>query len=316
MQNIKMLAYKFLLEAQFKELNVPIEQLETALEKQDIVLAAYSAIGNFRGSIPDDVLPEILESMRQNNGISVVCDDFTVILYSDDLSYSKKIHTIYHELGHIKAGHKRLGAYRFEENEEQEREAEAFAYYVTAPPCILHEIGGISDGILARLTGLDGISARVAYRLLEEDRQDRLVAIEKRLILQYDGYIKANKESESVENAKLNIANKKRRNLIFGASAAAFVIICVIFGLCIHNSKKQVDTLDITPTPMTAVTTPKSEMPQSENNTEKTGQVVWKARTGDVYHTDPNCYHIPKTAITMDLSDAIAAGYRKCKDCK
>ena len=169
MENIKMLSYRFLLEAQFKELNIPIEQLEAVLEKQDVILVAYSMAESIQGAMPTDVWPEVLEGMRQNDGISVVCNDFTAILYSDDLSYGKKLHTIYHELGHIKAKHKRSGKVRFAENEEQEREAEAFAYYTVAPPCILHEIGGMSDCVLARLTGLDSKSAAEAYRLLEED---------------------------------------------------------------------------------------------------------------------------------------------------
>ena len=304
MQNIKMLAYNFLLEAQFKELNVSLGELKRALKTKKIYLLSYFEAKSAGQIFPDNVWKSIVKEMEYNNGISVICNQITYIIYSDKLCYGKKIHTIYHELGHIKAEHKRSGDYGFEENEEQEREAEAFAYYVTAPPCILHEIGGISDYVLARLTGLDINSAKVAYQLLDNDRQDRLVAIEKRLILQYDGYIKANKDSEFVENTELNKVTKKRKNLIFVAFAAALVVICVIFGLSIHNSNKQLpNSSDIAanPTPISAPVT---------------NQIVWKSKTGDVYHTDPNCYHITKTAYTMDVNDAIAAGFRKCKDCK
>ena len=305
MENIKMLSYRFLLEAQFKELNIPIEQLEAVLEKQDIILAAYSAAESIQGAMPADVWPEVLEGMRQNDGISVVCDDFTAILYSDDLCYGKKLHTIYHELGHIKAKHKRSGKVRFAENEEQEREAEAFAYYTVAPPCILHEIGGISDCVLARLTGLDVTSARKAYRLLEEDRQDRLLAVEKQLILQYDGYIKSNQAGE----IKIPMLT-----LMFGLTAV-IVTICILFGLYLHYHLSNIP--DIITIPITEVTgvepiiEPGPEAAETANTV-----IVWKAETGDVYHTDPNCYHIPKTAVTMSLHDAVAAGYRKCKDCK
>ena len=301
MENIKMLSYRFLLEAQFKELNIPIEQLEAVLEKQDIILVAYSAAESIQGATPADVWPEVLEGMRQNDGISVVCDDFTAILYSDDLSYGKKLHTIYHELGHIKAKHKRSGKVRFAENEEQEREAEAFAYYTVAPPCILHEIGGMSDCVLARLTGLDSKSAAEAYRLLEEDRQDRLLATEKQLILQYSGYIKSNQAGE-----------RQIPQLISMFGLTAIVVVCTLFVFYL-NSKS--DVPDIITIPITEVTeaepivAPKVTVKELE-------QIVWKAETGDVYHTDPNCYHIPKTAVTMYLDEAIAAGYRKCKDCE
>ena len=301
MENIKMLSYRFLLEAQFKELNIPIEQLETVLEKQDIILVAYSAAESIQGAIPADVWPEVLEGMRQNDGISVVCDDFTAILYSDDLSYGKKLHTIYHELGHIKAKHKRSGKVRFAENEEQEREAEAFAYYTVAPPCILHEIGGMSDCVLARLTGLDSKSAAEAYRLLEEDRQGRLLAIEKQLILQYSGYIKSNQAEE-----------RRIPQLISMFGLTAIVVVCTLFVFYL-NSKS--DVPDIITIPITEVT--EAEPVVSPKVTVKElEQIVWKAESGDVYHTDPNCYHIPKTAVTMYLDEAIAAGYRKCKDCE
>ncbi|WP_337400320.1 ImmA/IrrE family metallo-endopeptidase [Congzhengia sp.] len=301
MENIKMLSYRFLLEAQFKELNIPIEQLETVLEKQDIILVAYSAAESIQGAIPADVWPEVLEGMRQNDGISVVCDDFTAILYSDDLSYGKKLHTIYHELGHIKAKHKRSGKVRFAENEEQEREAEAFAYYTVAPPCILHEIGGMSDCVLARLTGLDSKSAAEAYRLLEEDRQGRLLAIEKQLILQYSGYIKSNQAGE-----------RQIPQLISMFGLTAIVVVCTLFVFYL-NSKS--DVPDIITIPITEVT--EAEPVVSPKVTVKElEQIVWKAESGDVYHTDPNCYHIPKTAVTMYLDEAIAAGYRKCKDCE
>ena len=301
MENIKMLSYRFLLEAQFKELNIPIEQLEAVLEKQDVILVAYSMAESIQGAIPADVWPEVLEGMRQNDGISVVCDDFTAILYSDDLSYGKKLHTIYHELGHIKAKHKRSGKVRFAENEEQEREAEAFAYYTVAPPCILHEIGGMSDCVLARLTGLDSKSAAEAYRLLEEDRQGRLLAIEKQLILQYSGYIKSNQAGE-----------RQIPQLISMFGLTAIVVVCTLFVFYL-NSKS--DVPDIITIPITEVT--EAEPVVSPKVTVKElEQIVWKAESGDVYHTDPNCYHIPKTAVTMYLDDAIAAGYRKCKDCK
>ena len=301
MENIKMLSYRFLLEAQFKELNIPIEQLEAVLEKQDIILVAYSAAESIQGATPADVWPEVLEGMRQNDGISVVCDDFTAILYSDDLCYGKKLHTIYHELGHIKAKHKRSGKVRFAENEEQEREAEAFAYYTVAPPCILHEIGGMSDCVLARLTGLDSKSAAEAYRLLEEDRQDRLLATEKQLILQYSGYIKSNQAGE-----------RQIPQLISMFGLTAIVVVCTLFVFYL-NSKS--DVPDIITIPITEVT--EAEPVVSPKVTVKElEQIVWKAETGDVYHTDPNCYHITKTAYTMDVNDAIAAGFRKCKDCK
>ena len=316
MENIKILAYDFLLEARFEKLPVGLDDLKAALKKQGILLATYSESEFVRENLPDDVWSEILEGMSRNDGISVVCKSFTVILYSDNLSYSEMIHTIYHELGHIKAKHKRLEGYRFEENADQEKDADAFAYYTIAPPCVLNEIGGISDGLLARLTGLDENSAKEAYQLLERDRTDRLLKIEKQIILQFDGFIQSNKISKPNE---VQFQNKTICSIL----VITFAITCLLCGLCLNISSKQttVVTSDIIviPTPIPAPGSIESDVtPVLVTLESMTAQnkTVWKAKTGDVYHTDPNCYHIPKTAVTMDLNDAINAGFRKCKDCK
>lgn len=349
MENIKILAYDFLLEARFEKLPVGLDDLKAALKKQGILLATYSESEFVRENLPDDVWSEILEGMNRNDGISVVCKNFTVILYSDNLSYSEMIHTTYHELGHIKARHKRLEGYRFEENADQEKDADAFAYYTIAPPCVLNEIGGISDGLLARLTGLDENSAKEAYQLLERDRTNRLLKIEKQIILQFDGFIQSNKISEPGEDAfhralESEVIRQRllleeqyrcraevdryheitlRKKIISCISAVAFIIIFILFGLCIHISNKQMFTVTpdttIEPIPLTAMESTKPSMPKATEDaseTTETRQTVWKAETGSVYHTDPNCYHIPKTANAIDINDAVAAGYRKCKDCQ
>ena len=325
MENIKIL--DFLLEARFEKLPVGLDDLKAALKKQGILLATYSESEFVRTNLPYDVWSEILEGMNRNDGISVVCKSFTVILYSDNLSYSEMIHTTYHELGHIKAKHKRLEGYRFEENADQEKDADAFAYYTIAPPCVLNEIGGISDGLLARLTGLDENSAKEAYQLLERDRTDRLLKIEKQIILQFDGFIQSNKISEPGEDAfhralESEVIRQRllleeqyrcraeivREKIIFFISAVAFTIIFILFGLCIHISNKPM----FTTTPYITI----ESIPLNTGETTETGRTVWKAETDSVYHTDPNCYHIPKTANAIDINDAVAAGYRKCKDCQ
>ena len=320
MQNIKQLAYQFLIQAQIKELTLPLDTITDLITKQNIILAKYTESNVVKMRLPDEVWSIVENGRKSNVGISFIYNGIPFILYSDDLSVGEKIYVIHHELGHLTAGHRRSNVFMFEENIVHEEEANEFAYFVMAPPCVLNEIGCISKKRLSRLTGLNEKLAQEASFLVERDKDDKLTQLERQLLTQFDGYIKANKDSESVEKTELNDIPKKHKKLIFGASTAAFVIICVIFGFCIHNSNKQLpkSSPDIatTPTPITAVATPASEMPRSDNNVEKTGQTVWKAKTGDVYHTDPNCYHIPRTAVAMDLGDAIAAGFRKCKDCK
>ncbi len=310
MENIKMMAYRFLLEAQIKELNTPLFDLKEILKRRGIALLAYSEAETIRNIIPEDVWPLIEKAMEQNDGLSILCANLTFILYSDELSSSRKIHTIYHELGHIIAGHKRNGIYNFEENKEHECEAERFACYVAAPPCVLNEIGKISSCTVAKLTGLDADLINEALRLVKKEKNDILVADEKELLHQFEAYIYANKIQTN--------SSKDLQKRIIGICVvilSVFTALSFILLTINTNSMQALANSTAALEPAATQTSPPTVDAETEP-VHNNNATVWKAKTGDVYHTDPNCYHIPNTAYTMNLSDAITVGYRKCKDCR
>ncbi len=304
MQNIKTLAYRFLLETQINELNISVNTLRSILKKQNIFLLKYSEAKTIKKSVPEETYAAVQIAMSKNDAISLQADNLTVVLYSDDLPYGKKLQRIYHEVGHIKEEHRRTETFMFEPNEEQEREADAFSFYVMAPPCVMKELAVTSEQDISALTGLHREDVKGALSYIRRDRGSKGFAIEKNLIHQFEQFINANKSN------KLNI--KK-----FLAAGSIILAVCSS-SFYFYNAYSDTSTTAM-PAFVPVVTTPQATpTPEEEQNVtnEIKSKTVWKSKTGDIYHTDPDCYHIPRTAFAIDLEDAISVGYQKCKDCK
>ncbi len=292
MQNIKNLAYRFLTEAQFKELSISISSLKEALRKQNIYLFKYSELDAIKDFVPAAAYKATLQAMEENEAIALSTDKISIIMYSDDLPHGKKIQKIYHELGHIKAEHKRSKQFMFTPNEEQEREADAFSLYVMAPPCVMKAIKISSADELSCLTGLNIDYARKALSLVKRDKSKNTLEIEKNLLRIFEPFINANTSS------KIHI--KK-----YIAAGVIVLGICLssigIYSFYNHTSAVPIATIP-------------AELPVPDE--VAFSSKVWKAKTGDIYHTDPDCYHIPKSAYTMNIKEAIKAGFCECKDCQ
>ena len=290
MQNIKTLAYQFLTETQIKELNISVSFLKKELKRQGIFLLKYSEFETIKDSIPKEAHDSINVAMSKNEAISILSDSVTFVLYSDDLAYGRKLQRIYHEIGHIKAEHKRSGLYTFEPNKEQEREADVFSLYVMAPPCIMKEIGALSTDDVSCLTGLDSANAKSALSLIRKDKGNNALNIEKSLLHQFERFINANKLEKRPVKKSVTVG-------------IIILSICLLLLAPVYNHYSNTKAASSDDTAQTS-------------NSAEADSTVWKAKTGEIYHTDPNCYHIPRSAYTMELEDAIEAGYRECKDCK
>lgn len=213
------------------------------------------------------------------------------ILYANNLSLSKTIYTIFHEIGHIKAQHKRANYYNFEINEEQEREADAFAQYAIAPPCVINEIGGTPENLIPIISA---IKENTIQNILHKSKNS-LTAVEKELIQLYQPYIIANKIKNPIE---------KQIKVIIASLIIVTWILLLFLGIKNIPDQQQ------------SVIVPTQTQEKTNTRAVSENEVVWKSKTGDIYHTDSKCYHITKTAYKLNLDDAISAGFRKCKDCK
>lgn len=269
MQNIKTLAYRFLLEAQINELNISISDLRSILKKQNVYLLKYSEAKSIKESIPEETYDAVQVAMRKNDATSLQADNLTVVLYSDDLPYGKKLQRIYHEIGHIKAEHRRSETFMFEPNEEQEREADAFSFYVMAPPCIIKQLCISSEQDVSSITGLHQEDTKRALHYIRKDRGSKNFAMEKNLMHQFEQFINANKSH------KLNVTK------FVVAGAVILAVLCASFYLY-SNQNNTMPNVSETSTYVPAITTPQATMtPDKEMESNTT---VWKART-DIFIT-------------------------------
>ena len=304
MQNIKMLAYGFLLTTQIDALPVTLEKLESELVDSNFVILPYSKAEQISQMLPDSVKQDVTLGMETNKGITIALGELTIILFSDDLSYGERLLVVAHEIGHKHLKHRRSGAYLYGsgKNDKHEEEAQAFAYYLLAPPCILREIGSMSIDRIALLTGLDRGSAAVVFDMLQRESVNNPIAQEKELLLQFDSFVRVNKSIDTTPNAL-------HKRITAALSVTAIVVVCMCLILLSSRQNKATPATPVTQvTPVTAAT--------ATPTTGTDDVIVWKSKTGTVYHTDPNCYHINKTAFKMTLTDAINAGYTQCKNCK
>ena len=113
MQNMKQLAYQFLLQTQMKELNPPLDAIHDLIAKQNIVLARYTESNFVKARLPAEIWSYVENGMKTNKGLSFVYNGISFIMYCDDLSVGEKKQVIFHEVGHLVAGHRLTNVYQF-----------------------------------------------------------------------------------------------------------------------------------------------------------------------------------------------------------
>ena len=174
MQNIKSLAYDFLVKSKINSLPITFEKLHSILSDNDDVLLPYSKAKRILSGLPEEIGREAERAMTKNRGISIMLDKCTIILYADELSYGERLLVVAHEIGHKYLEHKRSSVYIYTGNTEdpQEREAQAFALYILAPPCILRSVKERTSNRISQLTGLGKNATAMVMRNLRSDNKD------------------------------------------------------------------------------------------------------------------------------------------------
>lgn len=304
MNNIKSLAYNFLLETKIDSFPITLKKLDSVLSEGGSALLPYSRALQILPELPEVLRMEIIAAMEANPGLTVVFDNSSFVLYSDELSYGERLLVAAHEIGHRYIGHKRSGVYVNDNlNTVHEQEAHAFARYMLAPPCIFRLFKKLSADTLEQLTGLDRAAAETILKTISADPGKYSTAQEKELQHQFRHYINDNNNDSKLKKAILPIA------------LAAILAIGIMLPFSrTHKLGETQGTATYQTSAPTAMAVP--EPAETTVPAAAREATVWKSKTGQIYHTDPNCYHIPKTAYPMNLSDAITVGYRKCLDCK
>lgn len=292
MHNIKSLAYDFLMKSKINTLPITAEKLNAVLSDDGALLLAYSEAKRILPGLPKETRLEVEKAMITNRGITIVLDKCTIILYADELSYGEKLLVIAHEIGHKYLEHKRSGIYIYtgNTNDPQEQEAQAFALYLLAPPCILRSVKERTFDKISQLTGLDRNTTAMVMRNLRSDNKD-FTAQEKALRYQFRTYLK--------ENNRMPM-KKRLPNVIALTLITLAVLTLTVYINKTHSIKTESTEVIVSPAIQTLAP----------------AQTVRITSTGFKYHT-PDCYHIAdRETIEISKEDAIRTGKAPCLDCR
>ena len=297
MENMKVLAYRFLLDTGINTLPITQEALEEISEKESFSLLPYSMADVLLSHLKPEAKEQITDRMNKNNSIAIVNKSNTVILYRSTLCYSERIAAILHEIGHIRAKHRSCdGCCADGENSRQEEEAWAFARYVLAPPCILSELGDLSVQRLQQITGLDYADAKRAMLDIPKDGFPALTWQEKELQRQFRHYINDNPIG-TLPKKRISVKWLLAAILIF---AAAFLVSALLLSAPETSTVPHQPAASETAAPKTAEDT----------------RYVCITSAGTKYHK-PDCPHLLNHEyIEITLAEAVRVNKTPCKTCK
>ena len=266
------LAKNFLLDNGINNLQMDLSFLKRLCDKLNYELLSYS-----QGE-------EIINRYELNNytnkrGFTFICADIKIIFYKDSLSYSDKIFTISHEIGHIVLKHTYHGILGFDPDNEvmakQELEATEFAYSFLAPCSVLNACKVSSTEDIEALTLLDGKYAEHIYASLEKYKR---TSDDLDLLKQYEGFIKKH-------------TREHKRNL--KKFVLASVVVLLLLGGIIFAVSSGIFSPDT-----------------------NANEIVYVTKDGSKYHLR-NCEHIQgRDTIELRLSSAEESGYMPCLSCR
>lgn len=125
--SITSLAYQALLELKVAEFPIPASKIKC----QGVTITSYQKYSRITGcSVEEITRGNELKDAFLMKGLR---PGLILILYNKDSIDSRMKHTLWHELGHIKCGHKKHGA-------QEEIEAHFFASQANAPNAVIKEI--------------------------------------------------------------------------------------------------------------------------------------------------------------------------------
>lgn len=132
-QNIIRKTDEYILRMKIDKLPIETKKLEELLKDKGFHLCTYSE--------SQDIIKKLeLQQNLNYPAFTVASDQIKAVFYQDELPVSQRNLYIAHELGHIELEHIKYGIKQKNGNyaQEQENEADAFAYQLLAPACVLN----------------------------------------------------------------------------------------------------------------------------------------------------------------------------------
>lgn len=284
MVEIQQLAYDFLLQAHIGKLKLTMADFTQMCKRMDYTLLSY-----VQGR-------EIIESFHlkgnmRYNGFAFVSGGHKMIFYKDALAYHEKLFTIAHEIGHIFLGHMYTGtkprAAAEGWSDAQEQEADTFAYYLIAPPCILQACHVTTPAQLTQLTYLKNQRCAQAFMNLCNyipTPEDTL------LEASFSSFVQHNDFSKAAGTKPKRFKTLRRLWVVY--SVMALTATGIWLSTKIFPQR---------------VSHPVAIAPED---------IVYITIEGDKYHRR-DCYQIDDSQLlVISIEDAARLGYEPCKTCR
>lgn len=272
MESIKVRAWECLQENNIETLGTDTSAL---LKQIGYIVKPYSAASEYLEHLG------LANMVIKYNAITITADK--IVLFNDSLSHKEKNITLAHELGHIYLGHSSfdgvLGKSNSDTKEnEQEKEADAFALELLAPTPVLATLNITSANEISRLTGLSFFDSKsIVPDILNE----------KSLFFSLPS-------TKTVEHFSVYIHNfKKAHRKRFIKFFTFIVVACFLTAsfMLVYNNRTTIN-----------------------NGSENTEKNYYITSTGSKYHIG-TCYYLKNSKIEITLSEALEQSYEPCKVC-
>lgn len=317
--NIIRLANEFILENGIVNYPLKLESLHQLSEAIGFYLFSYNEADKFIDKFD-------LGKYKSSSAFTFIHKEkdgspIRTILYKDELSYSEKLFCILHEIGHIYLNHTYNGVLGKSPDESvqnhQENEANAFAYEVAAPICILNASGVKTIEEIQFRTLLDGARAEHVLALLTKRQGKENDKIEQEVINTYArNQLTVKCKEEIIGQVEHFVCPQNNPNIenptwikpctILGFLLSAIILILSLY-ICFKPSKSATN-----PTVLQV-----SSVNASQNDSlisSSSEQMVFVGKSGDRYHI-AGCQYVNDNMIEVTVSEAEAQGYTPCKRC-
>ena len=289
-------AQKTLIENGVKSLPIEIETIINIIKKYGY---AVKVIEDNQDDL-DGVLRAIdmYEKLHDKHGFALKIGDKKAVFYSKSVTMQTQTEIIAHELGHIILQHvaeNGVVGYSIETGiyDEQEKEANNFMRELLAPACILKQ----------KHYSLDDIKNNTL--ISDENAQKQ--------------FSRANNKTKytRTENQLKKQFNGEPRNYRKILSIITAVIIIVsVFGAYQYEKCKE-NYITSTVQPSEQATAPINTQVATPEQTPNQSVTVYKAATGQVYHSSPDCRYIrgKDNVLEITIEEAEKTGLRPCSNC-
>lgn len=283
MQNIIRQTNDFLLRYKINKLPLKIDDLGKICEKLGYSLLSYQE--------SESVLKELgMYAYTAYPAFTIHTKEAKFVLFNSTLSTGTRIFAIAHEIGHVALQHNYHGALGFSNvDSHHEQEANAFAYQLIAPLCVLYAMDVRTVREIQSETLLDRKRAKAVQKQLRTYQPQPRA---EELILSY------------------KIRHIKHKTPWQVRIACLLTVAAVSVGLIaqrrtINDLKEQLDAQS----DQTALQL------HSPTHTDPLPDTVYVTSGGERYHKE-NCYHIKNsTAKSLSRTAAESNGYTPCKTC-